>query len=187
MRSNIFVFILAGIAIFATSFICAAGTAPDKSLKVVLIRHGEKPKKGDNLSCQGENRALKLPAILYQKFNKPNYSYVPALGHGESTSQARMFQTISPFAVKFNLVVNSKYDEKDYSNIAENVLNKTGTVLMVWNHSVIPNLAKKFGIKNPPSWDDKDFDSIWIITYPNGKAVLLIDKEGITPSTDCPF
>jgi hypothetical protein len=43
--------------------------ADDNSLKVVIIRHGEKPETGDNLSCQGENRALQLPAVLYKKYN----------------------------------------------------------------------------------------------------------------------
>jgi len=98
-----------------------------------------------------------------------------------------MFQTITPFAVKYNLTVNSKFDENDYSNIAESVLKKTGTVLMVWEHSAIQSLAEKLGVKSPPPWDGKDFDSIWVITYPKGKTVLSLDKEGITPSPDCNF
>ena len=51
---------------------------PDKNLKVVIIRHGEKPTEkpsdksdgGDNLSCQGQNRALQLPAVLIKKIGK---------------------------------------------------------------------------------------------------------------------
>jgi hypothetical protein len=178
---------MAGIAVSAISFSCVGGNAPDNSLKVVIIRHGEKPETGDNLSCQGENRAQKLPTVLYQKFNKPNYIYVPSLGLGKSTTHARMFQTITPFAVKYNLTVNSKFDVNDYSHIAENILKKTGTVLMVWEHSAIKPLADKLGIQSPPHWDGNDFDSIWVITYPNGKAVLSPDKEGIIPPFDCNF
>jgi len=98
-----------------------------------------------------------------------------------------MFQAVTPFAIKYDLAVNSKYDEKDYSTIAKNVLEKTGMVLMVWEHSAIPPLTEKLGAKNPPPWEGKDFDSIWIITYPNGKAVLSTDKERLSSSSGCNF
>ena len=179
--------ILACIAVSAVSFSSVAKTAPDSSLKVVIIRHGEKPETGDNLSCQGEQRALQLPSVLYQKFNKPEYTYIPTLGLGKATKHARMFQTVTPFAVKYNLTVDSKFDKDDYSEIAENVLKKTGTVLMVWEHKAIQPIAQQLGVKNPPAWNRDDFDSIWVITYQDGKAVLSFDNEGISPSQDCNF
>ena len=187
MKKHILPLVLAGIAISTISFSCVGGNAPDSSLKVVIIRHGEKPETGDNLSCQGENRALQLPAVLYKKYNIPSYSYVPSLDLGKSTNHARMFQTITPFAVKYNLTVDSQYSEKDTSKVANDVLKKTGTVLMVWEHSEIQSLATNLGVKGAPDWKGNDFDSIWVITYPNGKAVLSPDKEGITPPLDCNF
>lgn len=187
MKMHALLSILAGIAVSAVSFSCPGKTEPDNSLRIIIIRHGEKPENGDNLSCKGENRALQLPTVLYQKFNKPDYTYVPSLELDKSTKHARMFQTVTPFAIKYNLTINSKYDEKDYSTIAKKIHEKTGTVLMVWEHSAIPPLAEELGVKNPPDWDGNDFDSIWVITYPNGKAVLSIDKEEITASSECHF
>jgi hypothetical protein len=171
VRKNSLLPVLACIAVSAASFSSAATTAPDSSLKVVIIRHGEKPETGDNLSCQGEQRALQLPAVLYQKFNKPEYTYIPTLEPGKATKHARMFQTVTPFAVKYNLTVDSKFDKDDYSKIAKNVLEKTGTVLMVWEHKAIQPIAQQLGVKNPPAWNGNDFDSIWVITYQDGKAV----------------
>jgi hypothetical protein len=187
MKKHFLLTVVTGILLSSFSFSCAAGNTPDSTLKVVIIRHGEKPETGDNLSCQGQSRALQLPAVLYQKFSKPDYTYVPSLGLDKSITHARMFQTISPFAVKYNLTVNGKFDGKDYSDIAENVMKKTGTVLMVWEHSAIPSLAEKLGVKKAPPWNDNDFDSIWVITYHKGKAELAFDKEGITPAPDCNF
>jgi len=187
MKKNILLTILACIAISAIALPCAAGTAPADNLKVVIIRHGEKPETGDNLSCQGEHRALQLPTVLYQKFNKPDYTYIPTLGLGKATKHARMFQTVTPFAVQYNLTVDSKFDKDDYSKIAKNVLEKTGTVLMVWEHKAIQPIAQQLGVKNAPAWNGDDFDSIWVITYQNGKAALSFDKEGITPSSECSF
>ena len=116
-----------------------------------MIRHGEKPDPGDNLSCQGESRALQLSAVLYQKLNIPDYTYVPTLKTGDATKHARMFQTVSPFAIKYNLTVDSKYDKDDYKKVAKNVLDKTGTVLMVWEHKAIQPIVEELGVKNPPA------------------------------------
>lgn len=177
--------VLASLAVFFFSLPCFAADEPDHNLKVVIIRHGEKPKKGEGLSCTGENRARELPEVLYRKFNKPDYIYVPALGSGNPPVHGRMFQTALPFATKHDLSINKEYAGHDYKNISESVLKKSGTVLMVWNHSYLPALVKNLGIDSPPRWHDNDFDSIWIITYPEGKAILSFDKEGLSPSSAC--
>lgn len=161
--------------------------SPSNNLKVVIIRHGEKPKDGDNLSCQGQNRALQLAAILHAKLNIPDSIYVPALKSDDETKHSRMFQTISPFAIKYNLSINSRYDANENEKIAKSVFKKDGLVLMVWEHSAIQALADALGVSNPPEWPDKDFDSIWIINYQDGKAALTLDREGINPALECNY
>ena len=177
----------AEIAVPAASSSSVSQKAQKKNLKVVIIRHGEKPPTGDNLSCKGMNRALQLPGILKKKFGIPGHIYVPSLQCDESTGHARMFQTVAPFAIKHKLKVNSKFAEDDFENIAADVLKQTGTILMVWEHSAIQNLASSLGVANPPAWKDKDFDSIWIIDFKSDKPALRFDKEGIKPSSKCSF
>jgi hypothetical protein len=189
MIKQMFLIILAGFIAAIASLPCLAKTVPSDDLKVVIIRHGEKPETGDNLSCQGENRALQIPEVIKQKYGIPNFSYVPTLSLGSSTSHARMFQTITPFAIKYNLTINSSYGEKDTSKAAADVMKKTGTVLMVWEHSNIQALVISLGAKSAPSWPSgNDFDSIWVVTYQKGVVTLTTtDSEGITPSPDCSF
>ena len=187
------------LALLACIVVCAcdrsARYSPDTHLKVVIIRHGEKPadksadksNSGDNLSCQGQNRALQLPAVLIKKMGKPDYTYVPALKLDKNTAHSRMFQTVTPFAVKYDLTINSKYDESELNAAAKSVLKKSGTVLMVWEHSAIPDLARALGVDNPPKWKGADFDSMWILTYTSGKAELTVDQEGLSPSANCGF
>lgn len=43
-----------------------------------------------------------------------------------------MFQTITPFAVKYNLTINSAYEEGDYKHISKALLKEKGTVIIVW-------------------------------------------------------
>ena len=178
------------VAVVALAFAACwpwVGVCAAEAPKVVIIRHGEKPTSGDNLSCQGENRALQLPAVLHRKFGKPDYTYVPALKLGESTNHARMFQTVVPLAVKYDLTLNSKFAESDVAGVAKDVLTHTGLVLMVWEHSQIPSLAAALGVSQPPPWKKGDFDSIWVISYAAGQASVTIEVEGITPSSRCAF
>ena len=162
------------------------GQTPIDALKIVIIRHGEKPGNGDNLNCQGLNRAALLPAVIASKFGVPAFSYVPSLTADSATKHARMFQTIIPLAVKFNLVINSKFNGKDSSGLASDILKRNGEVLVVWDHKMIVPIIHAFGITDPLlKWNDDDFDSIWIISFKNGVAVLTKDKEGLQPAADC--
>jgi hypothetical protein len=113
-------------------------SAQDTQLRIILIRHAEKPQKGDNLTCQGLNRSLELPHLLYTRFGLPTTTYIPAMALGDSTKHSRMFQTIIPFAVKYNLPLTSKFLEDDSTAMAQEIIQKKGTVLVIWEHKRIP-------------------------------------------------
>jgi hypothetical protein len=98
-----------------------------------------------------------------------------------------MFQTITPLAIKNELEINSSYSGNDHEGIADNVLSKKGTVLLVWKHSKIDEIAQNLGVKNPPKWRSQDYDSIWIVSFNNGKASLGIEQQGIIPSANCDY
>eukprot|EP00501_MAST-03F_sp_TOSAG23-6_P001308 GSMAST32.ASY1.ANO1.1356.1 assembled CDS len=186
-KQQLRLFITSGViaCTFLLQGLLASTSTVDEDLEIVIVRHGEKPENGDNLSCQGQNRALQLPAILHGKIGVPDYIYVPSLKLGEETKHSRMFQTVTPFAIKYNLKINTIFGEKQTAKIAKDLKKKTGTALLVWEHSEIHDIAKSLGIEHPPKWHGKDFDSIWIITLKNGEASLNIEKEGINPSAQC--
>lgn len=166
----------------------AQQTANDVQLKVVIVRHGEKPPKGDNLSCQGLNRSRLLPPVLYKACGIPNHTYVPTMNTGKKTSSVRMFQTVTPFAVQYNLTINSKYSETDTIKVTQDVMQKKGVVLMVWEHSNIPALARNFGVTGEDlTWKGSDFDSMWIIEFRNGSNTPTFTKtqEGLKPGPNC--
>ena len=179
----------AGAAISGDATYGAAGAAaPGDSLRVVLIRHAEKPKKGGNLNCQGLNRSWELPRMLHSRFGLPAAIFVPAMDPGDSTKHARMFQTVVPFAAKYNLVITSRFHEDDTTELAVAVREKKGTVLIVWEHSRIPAIARSLGVLEAGlKWPDGDFDSIWIVTYRKGVAVMKRSKEGLKPGVGCGF
>jgi len=163
------------------------GTHPPENLTIFIMRHSEKPLEGDNLSCQGLNRALALPKKLFNEIGTPDVIYVPALKLATSTRHARMFQTITPFAIKYNLAINSQFKADDFSNLKTAIFKQNGKVLLVWSHSEIKKLAKSFGVKKAPNWQDDDFNSLWIVDYKSGKAQLTVKNLALNPKVECPF
>ena len=167
---------------------CVAGDGPSKHLKIVLIRHAEKPDGGDHLSCKGLNRSLALPGVLYSRFGRPDFTYVAKVSGGASASHVRMLETIVPFAVKYDLKVSDKFDEEDVDGLAKDVLKKEGTVLIVWDHSRLESVARALGVvDNTLTWHADDFDGIWVITFSKGMAHLDKQREGLAPAAACPF
>lgn len=154
--------------------------------KIIIIRHGEKPDDGDNLSCKGLNRSLQLPQVLYSKFGLPAAIYVPSIHTGKKTSTARMYQTIVPFAIKYNLTVNSKFDVDDAEGLAGALKQSEGTSLVVWEHKNINDITKALGVQEKLKWIDDDFDGIWIVTLGTTGATVTKDKEGLLPKDACP-
>lgn len=170
--------------------ICVAGlhAQAQQDLKVIIIRHAEKPVNGDNLSCAGFDRALKLPAVIKAKFGVPNYVYVPAPSTGKATKSLRMLQTVSPLAVKYNLPLNTNYDVTQTAKLATNIMKRTGTVLVVWEHDNIRGIVSALGVgPEKLKWPGNDFDTIWVVTFYNGTATLSADKENIQPVDNCAF
>ncbi|HTB30460.1 MAG TPA: histidine phosphatase family protein [Bacteroidia bacterium] len=170
------------IALIGFGFMTYAQT----DLKIVFLRHGEKPEKGNNLTCKGLNRSLMLPALLSKKFGVPDFVYVPALTLGEKTKHARMFETVTPLAVKYNLNIDSKFEEMDSTGIATDIKQRKGTVLVVWEHKALISIIHALGIQYTTPWSGDDYDTIIIITYKDGKPTLTLDSEGLKPSDDCP-
>ena len=185
MKKNL---LLAALFFASVCLLNNIGCAQSKTVRLVFIRHGERPEDGNNLNCQGLNRSMQLPAVLTKKFGKPNSIYVPALKLGTATKRARMFQTITPLAAKYNLNVNSEFEETDYKHIGKALLKESGTVFIVWEHNTIVPILDELGVNTKSlNWPGNDFDSIWVVTVTNGSAKLTKDKEGLSPAQGCPF
>ncbi len=179
-----FFHVIAGAFLFVAAA-CIALPAGAQPQRVIIIRHGEKPASGDNLSCPGLNRSLLLPAVLDKKIGAITAIFVPSLKNAHSTGNARMYQTVVPYAIRHNLAINSKYDVDDVAGLVSAIRKQQGTVLVVWEHRHIDNIAKALGVKNPDKWDDSDYDGIWLINFKNAGAQLAKDREGITPPAAC--
>ena len=176
------------LLLFTIFCLVKEASAQADNLKIVFIRHAEKPVKGDNLTCQGLNRSLQLPELIHHKFGVPNFLFAPGLGLGEVTKHPRMFETIAPLAIKYNLSINTSHAEKDSMLIAQDLKSRTGTIIVVWEHKAIAPIVRCLGVvASNLIWPDDDYDSIWIVAFINGKAVFSKDQEDLHPPSDCNF
>ena len=205
MKLHFLLSVVAGIASVASPLQNLRAATTDDAVSVMIIRHGEKPKKKPNkekyyynLSCEGLHRALQLPPILERvaekHFHGPiKYIYVPLLGAGKATKHSRMFQTASPFAIRNKLHINSKYSNKydvndketikTYDKLVNNIKKRNGPVLVVWDHKEITHIVERLTGKGYDWNDGKDFDRILIIK----DGELVQKKQNIVPSSDCFF
>ncbi len=99
------------------------GTMQDKIETIVCVRHGEKPPAGlGQLTCQGLNRALRLPQVLIAKFGKPDFIFAPdpnQVNHDPAGDfcYVRPLATIEPTAIQCSLPVNTHFGFTDIAGL----------------------------------------------------------------------
>ncbi len=135
--------------------------------QVVIIRHGEKPASGNELSEVGFQRARALPNFL------SNFKNIAALYAGSPEKPGgsiRSIQTITPFSQKIGMKIHAEFTKKNISGLVSAVMTakvyEGHTVIICWEHSVIPDMAKLFGAVNSPSaWADDVYDRAWVLNF----------------------
>ena len=175
---------------------CVGSPATDQPFRpamIVLLRHGEKPlppePEGINLSAKGRERAQALVNVFKTRpelnvNGKPVVIY--AMGPGGNDGSHRPMQTIEPTSKALGIPMISRYTHEEYPDVARQIFANPSyqgrTVIICWEHHVIPEFAKSLGVHHPPAkWHGDVFDIFWIITYPDGKAVLTQLPERALP------
>ncbi|HEY0792791.1 MAG TPA: hypothetical protein VGD78_17135 [Chthoniobacterales bacterium] len=203
------------LTLFLRAGLPANGQTPTPGLRpaagietIVFVRHGEKPPNGlGQITCQGLNRALALPSVLFAKFGRPDFIFAPdPTGKSHDGTLAgydyvRPLATIEPTAVRFGLPVNTDFRFEDTAQL-ERELTRPGytdaLIFVAWEHreleKIVRHLLQRFG-GNPadvPPWPGSDYDRIYVLrldrrSTPNPTITFTVDHEGLDGlSTDCP-
>ena len=164
-------------------WLAATTLAIAQPAQVIIIRHAEKPDEGNELSLQGEERAAALVPFFQRtdevlKFGTPVAIYAQA--PKKATSSVRSVETVKPLAAALHLKVNQSFTRDQYKSMVEEVMKKNEyedhTVLISWEHKVIPDMAAEFGVEDAPkTWHGRDFDRVWIITFRPDKKPAFKD------------
>jgi hypothetical protein len=173
---------------------------------IVFLRHGEKPSGGyGQITCQGLQRALSLPAVLASRFGAPHYIFAPnpvpkVSDNAGQFYYVRPLATIEPTAIKFGLPVNAQYGYTDIAGLqAELTVSRyaSSTIFVAWEHlklvEIVQNIMNAYnsGV-TVPAWTSGDYDSLYVVqlaTATNGTvtAQFARDYEGLNNlPTTCP-
>jgi hypothetical protein len=146
--------------------------------QVIIIRHAEKPAKGNGLSLRGEERAAALVPYFRKseelvQFKAPVAIY--AQRASTPTASRRAIETVKPLADCLELQVNDSYMRDDYKSMVDEIMNSKDyegrTVLICWEHKIIPKIAAQLGAKDAPTnWPDSEYDRTWIIIFQPGES-----------------
>ena len=154
---------------------------------ILIIRHAEKT--GDendiHLSDQGRRRAEVIEKLFevskdrQDPFPKPDYIFAAHV----SKKSDRPVETITPFAKKLNLEINSRFDSKPVgaTELQKELFGSDKyfgkTILVSWRHNAIPQLAETLGAHNVPTkWNDDVFDRVWQLSYDDQGHVTFRDR-----------
>ncbi len=174
--------------------------AKTKVETIVFVRHGEKSAADDNgqLTVQGLNRALALPAVLNAKFGRPDFVFAPLPTRrkdktGGTFSYVRPLMTIEPTAIRAGLPVDARFAFDEIGSLQSELCEKSyqqATIFVAWEHHKLEEIVKRmvsaFGgdEKSVPDWQADDFDSIFVLRLrdePQGKKSITFehDHEGL--------
>lgn len=173
---------------------------------IVFFRHAEKPAAGlGQLTCQGLNRALQLPDVLFARFGRPNWAYAPnpTMKIGDSSGSyyyVRPLATIEPAAIRAGLSVNTKYGYSEISGLQSLLITPRkadSTIFVAWEHAylvkIVQNIMNTYGGGSTvPPWVTGDYDSLYVVRVnysPSGSITARFehDFEGLNNQpTGCP-
>jgi hypothetical protein len=189
---------------FVTVFMAAVGEARAEQT-IVFLRHGEKPVGGyGQLTCQGFNRSLALPKVMFGKFGTPTYLYAPSPAFQVHESAGtfyydRPLATLEPMAVKLKKDIRSKYAYYDIATVQKALITPTKdntTIFVAWEHIYLQRLVQNImnsygGHLIVPLWPETDYDSLYVVRVNYGSAITASfehDHEGLNGrSTTCGF
>lgn len=146
--------------------------------EVLIIRHGEKPMVGNQLNTRGEERAHALAPYILDGYGTPVAIF--AQRANDDDHSVRSIQTVTPLADEKKMIINTDYTHREYPAMVEEIKSNpkyTGkTVLICWEHHVIPKIAAALGVHpEPQKWPGEVFDRVWVITYQADGTVSFKD------------
>ena len=159
--------------------------------EVILLRHGEKPEQGNILSEQGFARAKALPDFFKNNIfvNRigPNVS-IYAMRPSRADGSIRAIQTMEPTAKALSVPLHEDFSKIQIDGLVNEIKTNSNynghTVVVCWEHKMIPLIAKALGAATAPQqWNGAVFDRAWVLEFDSIRVRNFKDiPEHVLPS-----
>ncbi len=147
--------------------------------EIIFLRHAEKPTEGSELNPRGWERAKALATLFAEDTRVLEHGPAAAI-YAMKPGSVRAIQTMEATARALHLTIKSKYHRDDIDSLVNALrTNKSlegKTVIVCWEHKVLPEMLKAFGWTNgPKKWADETFDRLWVLDFEQGRPSRLRD------------
>ena len=163
----------------------------------VFIRHGEKQMNfSGQLTCQGLNRALRLPSVLINRYGKPNALYASAPIEDKEGSSLRAVATLMPIAIQTEQPINLQFHARDTQALVTRLLASANhqVTYIAWEHEHLVAAVKQLITMSGgdalqiPAISPFDYDSVYRVTLDKYHHFVsfVVEKEGLNHlSSEC--
>jgi len=144
-----------------------------KDAIVLIIRHGEKPDTGRDLSPSGQQRA-EAYIHYFQEFTVDSKQLRPdtIFAAKDSKDSERPRLTVEPFAQSEKLRIDTRFSSGQSTELsaALRATEQGKRILISWHHTDIPDLLRALGAKPKRllpdgKWPDPVFDWVIMLSY----------------------
>ena len=115
---------------------------------VLIVRHGEKPDSGPDLSPEGQARAQAYVAY-FQHFMLDGAPLRPDMlvASADSRSSARERLTLTPLSQALKLPIDQRFADREVQNLVAALSTESHgkSILIAWHHGQLAKLIKAFG------------------------------------------
>ncbi len=127
-----------------------------QNTNILMIRHGEKPSSGKDLTVAGQARAQAY-VIYFQNYVLQSTSSSPAplklsflFAAADSSSSDRPDLTITPLSKAIGVAIDAKHKDSDYQKVVDDILQNSkydnSNILICWHHQEILDFATALGV-----------------------------------------
>lgn len=155
---------------------------------VFLMRHAEKPARGNDLSERGWLRAECISDLFTQ-----NKTLTPKIIYAQRSAKKsdenlpdsrRQIQTVAPLARALNLEVNNTFYASEVDQLSKDISQldpSYNPVLVSWNHEDIRRFLLNFGMnyRYAPKYPKTRFDLVWVIDENGNFSYFSENCEGL--------
>ena len=167
--------ILAAVGVLTSATEATRAAATARPREVIMVRNAEEPPGSDaHLSAAGKARAKALATWIPATYGAPDALFAST----PTASSRRAVETLEPLAAALKLKIQDTFANDDFAKMVATVLSDaayTGKrVVIAWQRGNLPNIARAFGVKDPPAWPAGQYDHLWRLQF-TGTAVTLED------------
>ena len=156
----------------------------------VFFRHAEKQMNfSGQLSCQGLNRALRLPGVLVPRYGKPDVLYASAPIEEKEGSSVRAVATMMPLAIQVSESIGLQFHARDTHALVSRLLASDNhqVTYIAWEHDHLVDAVKELVASTGgesaqiPSISPFDYDSIYLVKLDKDRHFksFTLEKEGL--------